>query len=51
MSHKGFCLATLETFISEWPGGSYLIMNSNSIVTVDRQIMAIGYKYNSRKVL
>ena len=26
MSHKGFCLATLEKFTRYWPLGSYLVM-------------------------
>ena len=23
--HKGFCLATLEKLMKDWPGGSYLV--------------------------
>ena len=23
-SHKGFCLATLESLMTYWPGGSYI---------------------------
>ena len=34
-----------------WPGGSYLVLKSNPIVTTDRTLMDVGYKYNSRKVL
>ena len=25
-SHKGFCLATLEKLMKDWPGGSYLLL-------------------------
>ena len=32
-------------------GGSYLAMKSTPIVTGERPLLAIGYKYNSRKVL
>ena len=28
--HKGFCLATLEKLMKDWPGGSYLVMKINS---------------------
>ena len=24
--HKGFCLATLEKLMKDWPGGSYLVL-------------------------
>ena len=34
-----------------WPGGSYIVMNSNPIFPGGRPLMAIGYNYNSRKVL
>ena len=37
--------------MKEWPGGSYLVMKSAPRVTVDIPIIAIGYKYNYRKVL
>ena len=37
MSHKGFCLATLEKLIKYWPGGSYLVLKSN----VRLQFMAL----------
>ena len=51
MSHKGFCLATLEIVLKEWPGGSYSFMKSTTRVPGDILIMSIGYKYNFRKVL
>ena len=50
-SHKGFCLATLEKLMKDWTGGSYLVMKSTKIVPGGRPLMAIGYKYNSRKFL
>ena len=51
MSHKGFCLATLEKLMEDWPGGSYLVINSTPRFTDEIPPLAIGYKYNSRKVL
>ena len=42
--HKGFCLATLERLIKEWPGGSYLVMKINPRVPGDIPLMNIGYK-------
>ena len=50
-SHKGFCLATLEKSLKDWPGGYYIVMKSNPRVPGGIQLMEIGYKYNSRKVL
>ena len=49
--HEGFYLATLVNLMKDWPGGSYLVMNSNPRVTGGIPIMAIWYKYSSRKVL
>ena len=49
--HKGFFLATLENLMKYWPGGSYLVMKSTPRVHGDLPLMAIGYKYNSRKFL
>ena len=37
--------------MKECLGGYYLVINSTTIVTCGRQLMDIGYKYNSRKVL
>ena len=34
-----------------WLGGSYLVLKSNQIFTGEIPLLAIGYKYNSRKVL
>ena len=50
-SHKGFCLATLEKLMKYWPGGSYIVMKSTRRFPGERALLAIGYKYNSRKVL
>ena len=41
----------LKSPMKNWPGGSYLVMNSTPIVPVDRHLMAIGCKYNSHKVI
>ena len=51
MIDKGFCLATLENLMKYWPGGSYLDMKSTPRIPGGRPLLAIGYKYNSRKVL
>ena len=50
-SHKGFCLATLENLMKDWPGRSYLVLKSTPIVPGGIPLLAIGYKYNSRKFL
>ena len=50
-SHKGFCLSTLEKVMKYWPRGSYLVLKSTPIFTVERPLLVIGHKYNSRKVL
>ena len=41
MSHKGFCLATLEKLMKNWPGGSYIVMNSTPRVPCGRPLMGI----------
>ena len=43
-SHKGFCVATLEILMKDWPGGSYLFTKINPRVPGGRPLMAIGYK-------
>ena len=50
-SHKGFCLATLEKLMKDWPRGSYLVMKNTPRFPGEITIIDIGYKYNSRKVL
>ena len=48
--HKRFCLDTLEKIMRYWIEGSYLVMKSTPRVTGDIKLVAIRYKYNSRKV-
>ena len=48
---KGFCKETIEKLTKDWPGGSYLVLRSKHMVPGDRPLIAIGYKYNARKVL
>ena len=42
--HKGFCLATLEKLMKDWPGGSYLVLKSTPRVPGEIPLLAIGYK-------
>ena len=49
--HNGCYLATLEKLIKDWPGGSYLVLKSTPRFPGESPLLAIGYKYNSRKVL
>ena len=49
--HKDFCLATFENSMKDWSEGSYLVTKSTPRVPVVRPLLAIGYKYNYRKVL
>ena len=44
MSHKGFCLATLENLTKYWPGGSYIFMKSTPRFLGGRPLMNIGHK-------
>ena len=37
--------------MKDWPGGSYIILNSTPIFPGEIPLLAIGYKYNYRKVL
>ena len=50
-SHKDFCLAALEKLMKDWPGGSYLVLKSTPIFPGETPLLAIGYRYNSRKFL
>ena len=50
-THKCFCLATLEKLMKYWPGGLYIFMKSTPRFTGDIPLLAIGYKYNSRKFI
>ena len=48
---KGFCKETIEKLTKDWPVGSYLVLRSKPMVPRDRKLIAIGYRYNARKVL
>ena len=48
---KGFCKDTIEKLTKDWPGGYYLVLRRKTMVPRDRPLIAIGYKYNARKVL
>ena len=37
--------------IKDWPGGSYMVFKSKTIVTGDTLLVDIEYKYNSWKVI
>ena len=43
-NYKGSSLDTLEKSINDWPKGSYIFMDINSIVNWYRPLMDIGYK-------
>ena len=48
---KVLCKDTINNIINDWPGGSYLVLNSNYVVSWNRPQIYIGYKYNILKVL
>ena len=48
---KGFCKETIEKLTKDWPGGSYLVLRSKPMVPGGQPLIAIGHKYNARKVL
>ena len=48
---KGFCKETTEKLTRDWPGGSYLVLRSKPMIPGGWTFIAIGYKYNARKVL
>ena len=48
---KGFYKETIEKLTKDWTGGSYLVLRSKPMVPGGRPLIAIGYKYNARKVL
>ena len=50
-SHKGFFLATFEKLMKDFRGRSYIVMKSTPRFPGGRPLLAIGYKYNSRKVI
>ena len=37
--------------MKDWPGGSYLVLRSTPRFPVEIPLLAIGYKYISRKAL
>ena len=48
---KVFCRETIEKLTKDCPGGSYFALRSKPMVPGDWPLIAIGYKYNARKVL
>ena len=45
-AHKFYPKEWLEKTMSNWPGGSHLVLE----MMPQRDIIAVGYKYNSKKV-
>ena len=54
-SHKNFPKTQLETLMKEWPGGMSFVLEGVTPPSAPGepgcQLLAVGYKYNSRKVL
>jgi hypothetical protein len=53
-SHKNFPKVQLEELMKDWPGGMSFVLEGvtpSAPGEVGLQLLAIGYKYNSRKVL
>ena len=48
-AHSLFPKDELESTMKDWPGGTHLIMEGTS--PSNNELLAIGYKYNSKKVL
>ena len=48
---KGFCKVTIENFTMYWTRGSYLVLRSKPMVPRNIPLIAIGYRYNARKVV
>ena len=48
---KGFWYDTINNMTKDCPVGSYLVFNSKSMVSRYRLMLAIGYNYNSQKVI
>ena len=48
---KIFFKYTIEKLTRDWPGYSYLLLRSMSMVSGRRKIIDVGYKYNMWKVL
>eukprot|EP00978_Attheya_sp_CCMP212_P033928 scaffold139680_cov35-Attheya_sp.AAC.1 len=49
MGHSRFPKKWLEEKMKDWPGGTWLVLEGKGDEEVD--LIAIGYKYNTRKVL
>ena len=43
---NGFYKDTINNLTKDWFVGSYLVLERKSTLTWDRQLIAIGYKYN-----
>ena len=50
-NNKLFCKEIIEKLTKDWSGGYYLVLRSKPMVPGGRPLIAIGYKYNTRKVL
>ena len=48
---KGLCKEKIDNLTKDWPGGSYLVLMRKPMVPGDRPLIAVGYKYNERKVV
>ena len=46
---KGFFKDMVEGLAKDWPGGSYIVLNSKPMLPGERKLLAIVYKYNSWK--
>ena len=40
---KGFYKSTIEGLTKDWPGGSYIVFRSKSMVTGGKPLISIGY--------
>ena len=47
-SHRRYPKKWLEETMSDWPGGSHIVLET---VCDEVPLLAVGYKYNKRKVL
>ena len=48
---KAFFTETIDNLKNNWPGGSYLMLKSKTMLPGDSTLIAIGYKYNAWKVV
>ena len=48
---KGLCKDTIDNITKDWSGSFYLVLRINPMVPGGRLLIAVGYKYNTRKVL